>query len=122
MEKNRRKGRSRGEKNLTWLAVAALLMALFCMVNLFCDDEADYNELPPPPAVAVAADSDGEGPRIVGGFVPKQHNPVEMRKSDTVFLSWNFINGLFALILVFEFLVVPILMWLWFGKKKEPSP
>ena len=27
-----------------------------------------------------------------------------------------------ALILVFEFLVVPILMWLWFGKKKEPSP
>ena len=122
MEKNRRKGRSRGEKNLTWLAVVALLMALFCLVNIFSDNEADYNELPPPPAVAVAADSDGDGPRIVGGFVPKQHNPVEMRKSDTVFLSWNFINGLFALILVFEFLVVPILMWLWFGKKKEPSP
>ena len=98
-------------------------MALFCLVNIFSDNEADYNELPPPPpAVAVAADSDGEGPRIVGGFVPERHNPPEIHKNETVFLSWEFINSLFALILVFEFIVMPILMWLWFGKKKEPSP
>ena len=122
MENNRRKGRSRGEKNLTWLAVGALLMALFCMVNLFCDDEADYQAMPSPPPMVMAADNGEDGPRIVGGFVPERHNPPEIHKNETVFLSWEFINSLFALILVFEFIVMPILMWLWFGKKKEPSP
>ena len=122
MEKSRRKGRSRGDKNLTWLAVAVLAMVLLCMANLFSDVGKDDEPIPQPPPIATAADNTEEGPRIVGGFVPEHHGPPALQWSETVFLSWEFINGLFALILLFEFIVVPFLMWLWFGKKKEPSP
>ncbi len=61
-----------------------------------------------------------DGPRIVGGFVPGATTvPAEKsgdgKGNEPIFLSWEFINGLFAVIIVLEFVIFPILFWLWFG-------
>lgn len=62
-----------------------------------------------------------EGPRVVGGFVPGATAVPEEKPGDgdkgnePIFLSWEFINGLFAIIIVLEFVIFPILFWLWFG-------
>ena len=51
---------------------------------------------------------------------PRGAPPVELRddpaaSQDPVFLRWDFINGLFLGILVLEFVIFPILFWMWFG-------
>ena len=52
----------------------------------------------------VAAADSGSGPRVVGGFVPEKfHGPPAVRWEGNL-LSWEFINGLFALIFALEFL------------------
>lgn len=63
--------------------------------------------------------------RITGGTVPslpRQPAPPEEAPAP-FFLEWDFINGLFLVILILEFLVFPVLFWLWFGpeKKEEDS-
>ncbi|MBE6075205.1 MAG: hypothetical protein E7202_11960 [Selenomonas ruminantium] len=69
------------------------------------------------------AASEADGPRIIGGFVPEAPRgapPAELRDDpaapqEPVFLRWDFINGLFLGILVLEFVIFPILFWMWFG-------
>ena len=69
------------------------------------------------------AATDADGPRVVGGFVPETPRgapPAELRddpaaSQEPVFLRWDFINGLFLGILVLEFVIFPILFWMWFG-------
>ncbi|SFT73329.1 hypothetical protein SAMN02910356_01857 [Selenomonas sp. GACV-9] len=70
------------------------------------------------------AAADADGPRVIGGFMPESlkgpppsaSEPADASSSqEPVFLSWNFINGLFLGILVLEFVIFPILFWMWFG-------
>ena len=63
-----------------------------------------------------------KGPRIVndslveGERPPHQgHGPGVEEEDEPLILSWDFINGLFAAILVLEFIIFPILFWVWFG-------
>lgn len=68
----------------------------------------------------VTAASSYDGPRIVGGVVPGEtgrpgEKLEEDKESDPIFLSWDFINGLFAAIIVLEFVIFPILFWIWFS-------
>lgn len=76
-----------------------------------------------------------DGPRIVGGVVPgetvrAEEKSGEDKGNDPIFLSWDFINGLFAIIIVLEFVIFPILFWMWFSpgsgewdeKEEEDSP
>jgi hypothetical protein len=96
--------------------VAVLLLTLTCLVGLFVEDTADEK----PTVVAVVTAAGGkEQPQIVGGFVPERHQGPPPPRQESFFLSWDFINGLFAIILVVEFAVFPFLFWLWFGKDKR---
>lgn len=76
-----------------------------------------------------------DGPRILGGVVPAEtmqakETAGEDKGNDPIFLSWDFINGLFAIIIVLEFVIFPILFWMWFSpgsgewdeKEEEDSP
>ena len=73
------------------------------------------------PAIVTAADKgiDNDGPRIVGGFVPERHPGPPPAKEASFWLSWNFINGLFVIIILFEIIVFPLLFWLWFGSRQQ---
>ena len=83
----------------------------------------------------VTAAASYDGPRIVGGVVPgetvrAEEKSGEDKGNDPIFLSWDFINGLFAIIIVLEFVIFPILFWMWFSpgsgewdeKEEEDSP
>ncbi|MCR5438069.1 MAG: hypothetical protein K6F01_01220 [Selenomonas sp.] len=68
----------------------------------------------------VTAAASYDGPRIVGGVVPgetvrAEEKSGEDKGNDPIFLSWEFINGLFAIIIVLEFVIFPILFWMWFS-------
>ena len=59
-----------------------------------------------------------DGPRVIGKSPVVDGRSVQAgldTQEEPVFLSWDFINGLFAAILVLEFVVFPFLFWLWFG-------
>ena len=105
------------EKGIATLCIATvLLLTLTCLVGLFVEDTADEK----PTVVAVVTAAGGkEQPQIVGGFVPERHQGPPPLRQESFFLSWDFINGLFAIILVVEFVVFPFLFWLWFGKDKR---
>ncbi|MCR5756584.1 MAG: hypothetical protein K6F95_01580 [Selenomonas sp.] len=94
--------------------VAALLLTLTCLAGIFSEDGSDTVRNAPP-AVATAAGA-LEKPQIVGGFVPERHHGLPEPRQEAFFLSWDFINGLFVLILLMEFIIFPFLFWLWFGK------
>ena len=104
------------DKKLTLLAVFVLFLTVSCLIWTMWAQDSSYQE-EQPVAVVAAADS-GSGPRVVGGFVPEKfHGPPAVRWEGNL-LSWEFINGLFALIFALEFLIFPVLFWLWFGKEK----
>lgn len=111
---------SNGEKYLTLLVILVLLLVSFCLIGIVCESDGDY-ALEPRPVMTAAngGSSDTEGPRIVGGFVPERYDGEEPRRDGLMFLSWNFINALFAIIIVFELVVFPLLFWLWFGKRQS---
>lgn len=57
------------------------------------------------------------GPKIVDNPLNEGGRPRHLcpeDKDEPLILSWDFINGLFAVILVLEFIVFPILFWVWF--------
>ena len=110
----------KGEKSLMILAVLVLLLVSFCLFGIICDPGGGgYVEEPPNMVTAANTGSDAEGPKIVGGFVPERHMGPPQAKEAPLFLSWNFINGLFVIIILFEIIVFPLLFWLWFGKQQH---
>ena len=96
---------------ITFCIAAVLLLTLTCLAGLFVEDTAD--EKPVVVSVVTAAGVK-EQPQIVGGFVPERRQGPPPLSQESFFLSWDFINGLFAIILVVEFVVFPFLFWLWF--------
>ena len=107
---------ARDNKIMTLLIVAVLSLTLTCLAGIFVEEVPDKDSAPVPVATAAGTK---EEPQIVSGFVPNRlHMPPEPRQ-EAFFLSWDFINGLFAIILLVEFIVFPILFWLWFGKDKH---
>ena len=106
----------RGDRKLTLIAVMALLLTVTCLFLVLGAQESSQHV--EQPAVVTAA-GDGDGPRIVGGFVPERRfGPPVTNNEFRNFLSWDIINGLFALIFALEFLIFPVLFWLWFGKQE----
>ena len=69
----------------------------------------------------VSADNRGDyhtSPRILSNPVADGIQPLRPcsdEPEESVLLSWDFINGLFVVILVLEFVVFPVLFWIWFG-------
>lgn len=80
---------------------------------------------PLPESVPATAAGQNDSPRIIGGMVPSLPRRPGPPKDPPApfFLEWDFINGLFLVVLVLEFLIFPVLFWLWFGpeKKEEDS-
>ena len=107
---------ARDKKIVTFFIVAALLLTLGCLVGIFVEEVSDKGSAPVP---VVTAAGSKEQPQIVSGFVPDRHQGPPPPRQEAFFLSWDFINGLFALILLAEFVVFPLLFWLWFGKDKH---
>lgn len=103
------------DKKLTLMALFVLFLTVSCLVWTMWAQDSSYQV--EEPAVVVAADN-GNGPKVVGGFVPKRFQGPPAVKWEGSILSWDFINGLFALIFALEFLIFPVLFWLWFGKEK----
>ena len=54
---------------------------------------------------------------LIEGRRPDHLDPDE--EEEPLILSWEFINGLFVAILVLEFIVFPLLFWVWFGPKHK---
>lgn len=107
---------ARDNKIMTFLIVAVLSLTLTCLAGIFVEEVPDKDSAQVPVATAAGTK---EEPQIVSGFVPNRlHMPLEP-KQESFFLSWDFINGLFAIILLVEFIVFPFLFWLWFGKDKH---
>ena len=105
------------EKGIATLCIAAvLLLTLTCLAGLFVEDTVGEKN---PVVSMVTAAGVKEQPQIVGGYVPEHHQGPPPPRQESIFLSWDFINGLFAIILVVEFVVFPFLFWLWFGKDKR---
>ena len=105
------------EKGIATLCIAAvLLLTLTCLAGLFVEDTAGEKN---PVVSMVTAAGVKEQPQIVGGYIPERHQGPPPPRPESFFLSWDFINGLFAIILVVEFVIFPILFWLWFGKDKR---
>jgi len=109
--------RGKGKKIMTLLMVAALLLTLTCLAGIFVEEGADTGRNVP--AAVVTAAGVKEQPQIIGGFVPERHHGPPEPRQEAFFLSWDFINGVFAVILLMEFIIFPILFWLWFGKDKH---
>lgn len=107
---------AKDKKIMTICIVAALWLTLTCLVGIFVE-EVTY--IDSGKAAMVTAAGSKEQPQIVSGFVPDRHYGPPPPQQESFFLSWNFINGLFAIILVVEFIVFPILFWLWFGHEKN---
>lgn len=69
----------------------------------------------------VSADNRGayhNSPRILNNPVGDGIQPLRPcsdEPEESVLLSWDFINGLFVVILVLGFVVFPVLFWIWFG-------
>lgn len=97
---------------------AALLLTLVCLAGIFVEEVSDKGSGQRPVPVVTAAGIE-EQPHIVSGFVPERHQGPPPPKQESFFLSWDFINGLFAVILLMEFVVFPFLFWLWFGKGRH---
>ncbi|BAL83294.1 hypothetical protein SELR_15860 [Selenomonas ruminantium subsp. lactilytica TAM6421] len=110
---------SKGEKSVIVLAVLVLMLVSFCLFGIICEPDSGYEEEKPNIVTAADNGSDTEGPRIVGGFVPERHMGPPQPKEAPLFLSWDFINGLFVVIILFEIIVFPLLFWLWFGKQQH---
>lgn len=75
---------------------------------------------PVPEQTDFSSDRHHKGPRIVDGSLaegerPPHPGPGPEDENEPLILSWDFINGLFAAILVLEFIIFPILFWVWFG-------
>lgn len=128
-EKNRR--RYTTKESLFILTVAFLFLVTVTAVGV--SQFPVGRELMVSQHVTAAASYDG--PRIVGGVVPgetvrAEEKSGEDKGNDPIFLSWDFINGLFAIIIVLEFVIFPILFWMWFSpgsgewdeKEEEDSP
>ena len=67
--------------------------------------------------VNFSMDRPHKGPRIVDNPLTdgeRPPHPCPEDEKEPLILSWDFINGLFAVILVLEFIVFPILFWVWF--------
>lgn len=112
--------RGRKNKKMTLAVAAALLLTVTCLLGIFVD-EASVEE-PRGGAVSyvnAASTELKEEPRVVGGFVPHRRLGPPPQKQDEEILSWNLINGLFAVIIFLEMVVFPVLFWLWFGKKNH---
>lgn len=58
---------------------------------------------------------------VSGGPDPSLHPPRPPREDDSepFFFSWEFINALFAIILIVEFVVFPVLFKMWFFSKNS---
>ena len=112
-------GYSNGEKYLTLLVILVLLFVSFCLLGVICESTDDYYIEAPPVVTAANNGTAGDGPRIIGGFVPERHYGIPPERDSSVFLSWDFINALFAIIIVFELVVFPLLFWLWFSKPQQ---
>ena len=54
-------------------------------------------------------------PQVRQAVPAVRRTAVPAASQDPVFLRWDFINGLFLGILVLEFVIFPILFWMWFG-------
>lgn len=58
---------------------------------------------------------------VSGGPDPSLHPPMPPSDDDSepFFFSWEFINALFAIILIVEFVVFPVLFKMWFFSKSS---
>lgn len=106
----------RKNKKMTLIVVAALLWTVICLVGVFVEEASDRGRGETVPYM-VASDMQ-EQPRIVSGFVPDRHLGPPPNQEEEV-LSWDLINGLFAVIIFLELVVFPLLFWLWFGKEQH---
>jgi len=114
------KGQGGSENNIIkGLVVAVLLVTLICLVGTFAEENADTDAKINQPASMVTAAGTKEKPQIVNGFVPERHHGLPPPKEEAFFLSWDFVNALFAIILLVEFIVFPFLFWLWFGHHRH---
>ncbi len=107
---------ARDKKIMMFCIVTALFLTLTCLVGLFVE-EVTHDDCGNVPVVTAAGIK--EEPQIISGFVPDRHHGPPPARQESFFLSWDFINGLFAIILLAEFIVFPILFWLWFGQDKH---
>lgn len=110
----------RGEKTITFLAVLVLLLVSFCLFGIIYEPAGgEYLDQPATVVTAAENGSDADGPKIVGGFVPERHSGPPPMQESPAFLSWNFINALFVIIILCEIIVFPLLFWLWFGRQQH---
>lgn len=119
METKTRAVRSRWEKSLTLLAMLVLLLVSVCLFCIIYEPAGEYLDDPPPVVTASNYGSSEDGPKIVGGFVPERRMGPPPDREAPLFLSWDFINALFAIIIAFEVVVFPLLFWLWFGRQQH---
>ena len=115
--------RGRKNKRMTLAVVAALLLTVTCLVGIFVDETSVVEPQGAVVSYVNAAGSEGKDePRVVGGFVPNRRLGPPPQKPDEEILSWDLINGLFAVIIFLELVVFPLLFWLWFGKEQHTNP
>jgi len=113
-------GHHRGERVVTFLTMLVLLLVSCCLFGIIYEpDGGEYIDRPAPVVTAADSGSNADGPKIVGGFVPERHLGPPPIQESPVFLSWNFINGLFVIIILCEIIVFPLLFWLWFGRQQH---
>lgn len=110
----------RKNKKMAWIVAAALLLTVTCLAGIFVD-EISVEEQRGEAVSYVHAATTGfkEEPRVVGGFVPHRHLGPPPQRPEEEILSWDLINGLFAVIIFLELVVFPLLFWLWFGKDQH---
>ncbi len=110
----------RGEKTITLLAVLVLLLVSFCLFGIIYEPvDGEYIDRPATVVTAADSGSDADGPKIVGGFVPARYSGPPPMQDSPAFLSWNFINALFIIIILCEIIVFPLFFWLWFGRQQH---
>ena len=119
MKQQMHDSQGKGEKTVIVLAMLVLMLVSFCLFGIIYEPDGGYVEDPPNVVTAADSGSDAEGPRVVGGFVPERHMGPPPPQEAPLFMSWDFINGLFVIIILFEIIVFPLLFWLWFGKQQH---
>ena len=105
-----------------WLAVVAVIILMLTTISIAAITQISAVRQRMAMVETVVIDTEinelGNSFRAAGAIEPPPPPPPAKHKFNPVIeflLDWDFINALFIVIMVVEFVVFPGLFWLWFG-------